>query len=235
ADLGMLADAAGFDGFYIDMEHSPVSLDTVAAMSVAALPLGVTPMARIPGHDFDTAARLLDAGALGIICPQVETAEQAKAFVAAAKFPPLGHRSVAGAGPLQYYRTTPLADVNKQGNELTLCIPMLETAKGVENADAIAAVPGIDILLIGSNDLSAALGIPGDLKHAKIRAAYETTAAACKKHGKALGVGGVRGDYELTRSLVALGAKFVIAGQDTGYLTAAAKADAAAMRRAISS
>ncbi|MGE4167848.1 MAG: aldolase/citrate lyase family protein, partial [Xanthobacteraceae bacterium] len=79
ADLGMIADAAGFDGFYIDMEHSPVSLDTAAAMCVAALPLGVTPMARIPGHEFDTAARLLDAGALGIICPQVETAEQAKA------------------------------------------------------------------------------------------------------------------------------------------------------------
>ena len=133
-------------------------------------------------------------------------------LVAACKFPPLGHRSVSGAGPLQGFRATPLGEVNSQGNELTLCIPMLETPEGIANADAIAAVPGIDVLLIGSNDLSAALGIPGDLKHPKIRAAYEATAAACKKHGKQLGIGGVRGDPRMTADLVKLGARFMIAG-----------------------
>ena len=233
ADIGMIADAAGFDGFYIDIEHSTISLDAAAAMCVAALALGVTPMARIPGHDFDMATRLLDAGALGIICPQVDTAEQATAFVAACKFPPLGHRSVAGTGPLQHFRATPLGEINMQGNDLTLCIPMLETAAGIKNAEAIAAVPGVDIILIGSNDLCTELGIPGDLRHEKIRAAYETAAAACNAHDKILGVGGVRGDHELTKSLVALGARFVIAGLDTGYLMAAAKADVAGMRKAI--
>ena len=233
ADLGMIADACGFDSFYIDIEHSSISTDIAAQIVAAALPIGITPMARIPGHDFDLAARLLDAGALGIICPQVDTVEQAKAMVAACKFPPLGHRSVAGAGPLQFYRATPLAEVNAEGNALTLCIPMLETPHGIDNAEAIAAVPGIDMLLIGSNDLSAALGIPGELKHAKIRAAFETAAMACKQHGKCLGVGGVRGDAALAADLVKLGARFIIAGLDTGYLLQAAKADVAALRKAI--
>jgi 2-keto-3-deoxy-L-rhamnonate aldolase RhmA len=75
-------------------------------------------------------------------------------------------------------------------------------------------VPGVDILLIGSNDLSAALGIPGDLKHPKIRAAFAATAAACKKHGKCLGIGGVRGDDALMADLAKLGGRFVIAGMD---------------------
>jgi len=179
------------------------------------------------------AAQLLDAGALGIICPQVDTAEQAKAMVAACKFAPLGHRSVSGPGPLQYYRPTPLGEVNAQANALTLCVPMLETPRGIENAEAIAAVPGVDILLIGSNDLSAELGIPGDLHHPKIRAAFEKTAAACEKHGKCLGVGGVRGDDTLMADLVKLGGRFVIAGMDRSYLMQAAKADAASIRKAI--
>ncbi len=233
ADLGMIADACGFDGFYIDIEHSSISIDTAAQICTAALPVGVTPMVRVPGHDFDLAARLLDSGALGIICPQVDTAAQAEAMVAACKFPPLGHRSVAGTGPLQGYHATPLGEVNAQGNALTLCVPMLETQTGIDNADAIAAVPGIDMLLVGSNDLSTELGIPGELRHPKIRAAFEVTAKACKTRGKQLGVGGVRGDHALTADLVKLGARFIIAGLDTGYLMQAARADAAAIRKAI--
>ena len=232
-DIGMIADSCGFDSIFIDIEHSAIPVDIAAQMIAAALPLGIAPLARIPGHDFHMAARLLDAGALGIVCPQVDTAEQAKAMVDACKFAPAGHRSVSGAGPLQFYRQTPLAEVNAQGNALTLCIPMLETPKGIENADAIAAVPGVDILLIGSNDLSTELSIPGDLRHAKIRAAYEATAAACRKHGKCLGIGGVRGDDALMADLVKLGGRFIIAGLDRGYLMQAAKADVAAIRKTI--
>jgi 2-keto-3-deoxy-L-rhamnonate aldolase RhmA len=233
ADIGMIADSCGFDSIFIDIEHAAIPVDIAAQMCAAALPLGITPLARIPGHDFDMAAQLLDAGALGIVCPQVDTAEQAKALVDACKFAPAGHRSVSGPGPLQYYRPTPLGEINAQANALTLVIPMLETAKGIANAAAIAAVPGVDILLIGSNDLSAELGIPGDLHHAKIRAAYEATAAACKKHGKCLGIGGVRGDDALMADLVKLGGRFIIAGLDRGYLMQAAKADVASIRKAI--
>lgn len=232
ADIAMIADACGFDAFFIDMEHCTISLDDAAQICVAALPVGVTPLVRIAGHNFEDATRLLDAGALGIICPHVDTAAQAQAFVAACRFPPLGHRSVAGPGPLQGYRATPLAEVNRQGNAATILIPMLETPEGIANADAIAAVPGIDVLLIGSNDLCTALGIPDELKSPKLRAAYETAAKACKAHNKILGVGGIRGDVEHVTELVKLGARFVIAGSDVQYLMKSARNEVAALRKA---
>jgi len=232
AEIAMIADACGFDAFYVDMEHCTISLDAAAQMCVAALPLGVTPLVRIAGHQFDDATRLLDAGALGIICPNVSTPEQAQAFARACRFPPLGERSVAGAGPLQGYRATPLAEVNKQGNEATVLIAMLETPEGIANADAIAAVPGIDVLLIGTNDLSTAMGIAGDLKHPKLRAAFETTAKACQAHGKHLGIGGVRGDVAQMAELVKLGGRFVITGSDVQYLMRAARDEVASLRKA---
>jgi 2-keto-3-deoxy-L-rhamnonate aldolase RhmA len=232
AEIGMIADACGFDSFYIDMEHCTITLDDAAQICAAALPVGITPLVRIPGHQFDDAARLLDAGTLGIVCPNVSTRAEAEAFARACRYPPLGERSVGGAGPLQGYRTTPLAEVNRQGNAATICIAMLETPEGIENADAIATVAGIDVLLIGSNDLCTALGIPGELKHPKLRAAYETAAKACKTHGKHLGVGGIRADVAHVAELVNLGARFIIAASDVQYLMMAARNEVAALRKA---
>jgi 2-keto-3-deoxy-L-rhamnonate aldolase RhmA len=173
---------------------------------------------------------VLDGGAQGVLMPHVDDAAQARAIVAAGRFPPLGRRSVMGPTPALRYRAMPLGKINETLNADTLVIAMLETPRGVEHADEIAAVPGIDMLLIGSNDLCTELGIPGELRHPKIRAAYEAAAAACKKHGKALGVGGIRGDAELQRDLVRLGARFIIAGNDTAYLAAAARKDVETLR-----
>jgi 2-keto-3-deoxy-L-rhamnonate aldolase RhmA len=231
-EIAMIADACGFDAFFIDMEHCTISLDAAAQICTAALPVGVTPLVRIAGHQFEDATRLLNMGALGIICPHVDTPEQAQAFTAACRFPPQGTRSVAGLGPRQGYRATPLAEVNAQGNAATLCIAMLETPEGIANADAIAAVAGIDVLLIGSNDLCTAMGIPGELKHPSLRAAYEVTAKACQAHGKHLGVGGIRADVEHVAELVGLGARFVIAASDVQYLMMAARHEVAALRKA---
>ncbi len=232
AEIGMIADACGFDAFFIDMEHSATSLEAAAQMCTAALPVGVTPLVRIAGHDFHDATRLLDMGAQGIVCPNVSMRDEALAFADACRFPPVGTRSVAGPGALQGYRATALSDVNAQGNAATTLIPMIETPDGVANADAIAAVPGIDILLIGSNDLCTAMGIPGDLKHPKLRAAYEGVAKACAAHKKVLGVGGIRGDVGHVAELVKLGARFVIAGSDVQYLMKAARDEVAALRKA---
>ena len=232
AEIAMIADSCGFDAFFIDMEHCAISLDAAAQICVAALPVGITPLVRIAGHQFEDAARLLDMGALGIICPNVSTRAQAEAFARACRFPPLGERSVGGAGPLQGYRATPLAEVNKEGNAATALIAMLETPEGISNADAIAAVAGIDMLLIGSNDLCTAMGIPGELKSPKLRAAYETAAKACKARNKHLGIGGIRADVAHVTELVKLGARFVIAGSDVQYLMRSAREEAAALRKA---
>jgi 2-keto-3-deoxy-L-rhamnonate aldolase RhmA len=232
ADIAMIADSCGFDAFFIDMEHCTISLDDAAQMCIAALPVGVTPLVRIAGHQFEDATRLLDMGALGIICPNVSTRAEAEAFAHACRFPPLGERSVGGAGPLQGYRATPLGEVNKQGNAATTLIAMLETPEGIANAEAIAGVPGIDVLLIGSNDLCTAMGIPGELKSPRLRAAYETVAKACKTHGKQLGVGGIRADVEHVAELVKLGARFVITASDAQYLMSAARNEVASLRKA---
>ena len=234
AEIAMIAESCGFDALFIDMEHSTITLDAAAQICVAALPTGVTPLVRIAGHQFEDATRLLDMGALGIICPNVGSRAEAEKFVRACRFPPLGERSVGGAGPLQGYRATPLAEVNKQGNAATTLIAMLETPEGVANADAIAAVPGIDVLLIGSNDLCTAMGIPGELKSPKLHAAYEAAAKACKAHGKHLGVGGIRADVEHVAQLVKLGARFVITASDAQYLLKAARNEVAALRKATS-
>jgi 2-keto-3-deoxy-L-rhamnonate aldolase RhmA len=232
AEIAMIADSCGFDAFYIDMEHCTISLDAAAQICVAALPVGITPMVRIAGHQFEDATRLLDMGALGIVCPNVSTRAEAEAFVRACRFPPLGERSVGGPGALQGYRQTPLGEVNKQGNAATTLIAMLESPEGIANADAIASVNGIDVLLIGSNDLCTAMGIPGDLKNPKLRAAYETAAKACKAHNKHLGVGGIRADVEHVAELIRLGARFVITGSDTQYLIRLARDEVAALRKA---
>ncbi len=230
ADIAIIAAACGFDSIYVDMEHSPVSLETTSTICIGALGAGITPLVRVPGHDRDMAARVLDGGALGVIFPQVETAAQAASMVEACRYPPPGKRSVMGPTPSLGYRQIPLGEINETLNADTLLIVMLETAEGIANADAIAAVDGVDCLLIGSNDLSTALGIPGDLRHPGLRDAFERTAAACRAHGKVMGVGGVRGDPEYQAELFRMGGRLIIAGSDVTYLAAAARHDAKALR-----
>jgi 2-keto-3-deoxy-L-rhamnonate aldolase RhmA len=230
-DIAQMAATCGFDAFYLDMEHSPLSLETVSAICTAATGFGITPLVRPPGHGADWIGRILDGGAQGLIVPHVNTAAEAEAIVRAVRFPPLGRRSVMGPGPAVGYRARPLREINEGLNAATLLVCMIETPEGVANADAIAAMPGVDVLLIGSNDLCTEMGIPGELRHPRLRAAYEALAQACTRHGKVLGVGGIRGDAELQRDLLGLGARFLIAGNDVGYLMAAARADVATLRK----
>jgi 2-keto-3-deoxy-L-rhamnonate aldolase RhmA len=124
----------------------------------------------------------------------------------------------------------PLGEINERLNAETALIVMLETAEGIDNAAAIAALPGIDVLLIGSGDLTTDYGIPGQVDHPRLREAYEHVADACRKHGKVLGVGGIRHNVGLQGELIRLGARFVIAGTDVNYVLAGARQDTAALR-----
>ena len=122
--------------------------------------------------------------------PHVSTVAEARAVVASCRYPPLGHRSASGSGPALGYSARSQGEINSYLNEQTLLIAMLETPEAIENADAIAAIHGIDMLHIGSSDLSTEMGIPGQYKHARMRQAYEATARAARAHGKSMGVGG---------------------------------------------
>ena len=129
-------------------------------------------------------------GALGIVIPHVDTAQEAKEIVDRLRYAPLGHRSVGGGQAQFDYAPMKMADMIKRSNDNTLITVMIETPKAVRNAEAIAAVPGIDSLLVGSSDLSVELGIPGQNGHEKVQAAVDKVVAACKKHRKFPGMGG---------------------------------------------
>jgi 2-keto-3-deoxy-L-rhamnonate aldolase RhmA len=175
------------------------------------------------------ATRVLDGGALGIVIPHVDTAEEAREIADRLRYPPRGHRSVGGGQAQFDYEPMKLGDMTAKSDDNTLITVMIETPKAVENAEAIAAVPGIDCLLVGSSDLSMEMGIPGETGHAKVQAAVDKVIAACKKHNKWPGMGGAYTE-ELLQLYVGKGMKFLLAGNDLPMLTGAARAHQAKVR-----
>ena len=228
-DIAPAMKAAGYDWLFLDLEHNSMDLDTAVQISVAALGAGIAPVARVPARQLWLATRILDGGGLGIVVPHVDTPEEAKAIAAALRYPPLGHRSVAGGLPHFGYEKLGLAETCAAINAATLVIVMLETPQAIANADAIAAVPGIDSLLIGTNDLAMELGTPGNFGDERIVAAYQAVVDACRKHGKHAGVGGISDDA-LLRRYIEMGVRVVLPGSDFSFLQMAAAERAATMR-----
>jgi 4-hydroxy-2-oxoheptanedioate aldolase len=229
-EIAAIARTAGFDTFYIDVEHSSFSLDTTGQICMAGLAAGVTPFVRVPGIEPHVISRVLDGGALGVIAPHVESAQEAARVVRAAKFPPLGGRSFSAAMPHLQFRTLPGAEVMEALNEATMVVVMIESETALAAVEEIAGVDGVDMLFIGTNDLCASLGIPGQLDHALVRDAYARTLEACLKRGKHVGVGGLAGQPRLVAELVKAGARYVSTGTDLSFLLSAATAKAEQLR-----
>ena len=207
--------SAGFDWLFIDLEHGALSIETASQICLAGLDAGISPLVRIPNGEYSLATRLLDNGALGIVVPHVETAEEAATITDRLRYPPLGHRGVFSIMPQFNYR--PAADMTALLNQANLIAVMLELATAIANAETIAAVPGIDVLLIGTNDLCVEMGVPGELGHTKVVDAYAHMIAACRKHAKWPGMGGVYDD-KLMQRYIGMGARFILAGGDHGFL-----------------
>ncbi len=227
-EIARIAKTAGFDSLYVDMEHASFSLDTTGQICMAALDVGITPLVRVPG--VAEVSRVLDGGALGIIAPHVRSAAEAKEHVRAAKFPPLGDRSAAGPLPHLHYRSFAAAEADAALNDATLLMVQFESEEAVAKADEIAAVGGVDMVMIGSNDLLADCGLAGQYDHARLREAYARTIAACRKLGKHVGVGGLSSRPDLAAEFVRMGARYVSTGTDLGFLLAAATAKAKEVR-----
>lgn len=226
ADAPGIARACGFPWLFIDLEHNAIDLGTAADLCVAALATGITPIARVPGHAAHHASRLLDAGAQGIVVPHIDSAEQARAVVRACLYPPQGERSLTAPLPQLRFEMPPTAELLHRLNQNTLVVVMLETATAIDNAEAIAAVEGVDVLMIGSNDLSAQYGIAGQFGHPRIRSAYERVIAACRRHGKVAGMGGIY-DHALMQHYIEAGVRFLLGGSDVSFMMAGARARAA--------
>jgi 2-keto-3-deoxy-L-rhamnonate aldolase RhmA len=184
-DTAVHAARMGFDFLWIEMEHSPITLETLRNMMLATRGLPTVPFARVPVNELWTAKRVLDAGAHGVIFPFTSTPELARQAVAACRYPPLGKRG-SGAG-LAMVAWPPVDDYYTSADENVFVIGIIEEERAVQNIDEIAATPGLDALFIGTSDLSFSLGLRGDQKSQKLKDAIARVLEAGKKHGKVVG------------------------------------------------
>jgi 2-keto-3-deoxy-L-rhamnonate aldolase RhmA len=228
-DIAQLAQSCGFDWLFIDCEHNSMDLDSACQIAAASLALGITPLVRVAGLEHWHASRVLDNGAQGIVVPHVESRAEAERVAAACRFPPLGHRSMGGGLPQLRFAALPLGEAARLVNEETLVVVMIESPQGVANCEEIAAVRGIDALLIGTNDLCFEMGIPGEFNDPRVADAYRKVIAACRKHGKFVGMGGMY-TPELLERHIAMGVQLVLAGSDFSLLLQAGRERASLVR-----
>jgi 4-hydroxy-2-oxoheptanedioate aldolase len=220
-EIAQIAKTAGFDTIYVDLEHNTLSIDTCCQICIAAQQIGITPLVRVPANTPEYICRVLDGGAMGVITPHVRSADEARAMVALVKFSPLGHRSAGGALSHYEYRGFPMAETAAAMNQATSLVVMIETLAALENVEEIITTAGVDMLLIGSNDLCAEMGISGQFDHPRLNEAFAKSIAAANKAGKHVGVGGLASRDDLMTTFVQMGARYVSTGTDLACLLAA--------------
>ena len=228
-DIVKVMKAAGFDWLFIDLEHGSMSIETACEIAIAAQDSGIAPIVRVPYGELTMATRVLDGGALGIVVPHVDTPEEAKEIADKLRYPPHGHRSVGGGQAQFDYEPMPLGEMTTKSDENTLIVVMIETPKAVENAEAIAAVPGIDCLLVGRATCRWKWASPATPAIRRSRPRSTRSIAACTKHGKWPGMGGAYTE-ELLKLYTDKGMKFLLSGNDLPMLTGAARAHQAKVR-----
>ncbi|MGV6873915.1 HpcH/HpaI aldolase family protein [Pseudochelatococcus sp. B33] len=229
AEIAKVAAASGHDFIFIDAQHGPFSLETICDIAQAATAHGVAGLVRVRGSDDPDIGRILDTGAAGIVVPDVETAEQARDAVNAARFTPLGRRSVSASYAAFDFRAVPGSEATRALNEATLVVCMIETLKGMENIEAIAAVDGVDVLHLGANDLLADMGLHGQFDAPQFATLKNRFLDVCKAHAKWSGFGGDK-DVERQKDAIAKGVRFVTTHTDLGFLVAAASAKIAELK-----
>lgn len=212
---------AGYDFVILDLEHVGVNPQTLEDMIRAAESSGLTPLVRVPAVQPDTILRVLDAGAMGIVVPRVQDGEQARQAVRASRYHPLGERGISG-GRTTGFGTTDLQSYMAQANREIMVIAMIEDRAGVDNIDAIAAVPGMDMILEGAIDLSQSLGVPAQAQHPDVQAAIHRVATGCAAHGVPFcAIPRVDGQHE---AWCEAGVKAFLLGDDRGVSFRALKA-----------
>ena len=188
ASLFELTSLMGFDGIWMDMEHRTYSLETATQLMRAARIGASDILARPANGEYMRIGRMLEAGAQGIMYPRCSNAAEAAEVVKWAKFAPLGKRGFDGSGADMPYCTMPVADYVQQANENTFITIQLEEQSAVDQAEEIAAVPGVDALMLGPADFSILQGFPGQFNHPQMQTAIQTIATAAANQGKHWGM-----------------------------------------------
>jgi 4-hydroxy-2-oxoheptanedioate aldolase len=206
----------GFDGIWLDLEHHATSVETAHNLMRAARVGASDIVARPAKGEFMRLARLLEAGAQGIMYPRCESAAEAAEVVRWAKFPPLGQRGIDGGNPDMPYCTMPVHQYVKEANEETFVIVQLEEQQAIDNAYEIAAVDGIDLLFLGPGDYSSLGGFPGEMTDPRVARATEAIAHAAKRAGKHWGRPAL--SIEQAREFLSMGASLVSHASDITLL-----------------
>jgi 2-keto-3-deoxy-L-rhamnonate aldolase RhmA len=209
----------GFDFLWVEMEHSPITLETLRNMVLATRGLSALTFARVPVNEIWTAKRVLDAGVSGVIFPFTSTPELARQAVAACRYPPVGRRgSGAGLARLSWPDANRYPD---SADENIVVIIIIEEARAVEQIDEIAATPGVDAMFIGTSDLSFSLGLRGSQDDPRLREAIQKVVEAGKRHGKFLGR--PAGTPAQVQEYMRQGFQLFQAPTDIGFLTSGVK------------
>jgi len=205
-----MAGLLGFDFVIIDAEHGPMDLETCEHMIRAADSVGITPIVRVAVNLRQNILRYLDAGALGVMLPMVNTREEAHAVVESVKYPPMGRRGLAGVRANSYALNQGLADYVKDANRETLVMTQVETMDAVRNIGDMAKVEGLDVLFVGPTDLSASMGYPGQADQPQVRETITKLAHEIAAGGKV--AGSIAYDLDTLRARKKDGFRLLVAG-----------------------
>ncbi|MGH7188074.1 MAG: HpcH/HpaI aldolase family protein [Acetobacteraceae bacterium] len=220
---------AGWDSLTVDIQHGVQDYQSMVACFQGMQANPVTPFVRVPWNEPGIIGKCLDGGAMGVICPMVNTRAQAEAFVAACRYPPAGTRS---NGPIRAGIYGEVGGYVKTANSEVLCMPMIETQEALDNLEAILDVPGINGVYIGPSDLGFSLGLEPrqDREEPQILKIYERVVKECGKRGIAPGVHNLTPAY--AARMIGMGFRFVTIANDSGLMLRAALAAVAAVRQA---
>jgi 2-keto-3-deoxy-L-rhamnonate aldolase RhmA len=218
-DLAARGATAGFHFLWLEMEHSPLTLETTRNIVLATRDLPAVPFARVPVTEAWAAKRVLDAGVHGVIFPFVSSPDLARQAAQACRYPPIGRR---GSGASLATACWPEAEgYHDSADRNVVVVIIVEEAEAVERVDEIAATPGVDVVFVGTGDLSFSLGLRGEQTHPRVEAAAEQVLAAARRHGKA--AGRPAGSVEHTRRYIEQGFLFFQAPSDLALFESGAR------------
>jgi 4-hydroxy-2-oxoheptanedioate aldolase len=220
---------AGFDALTVDMQHGVQDYLSMVACYQAISAQGPVPMARVQWNEPGIIGKVLDGGAMGIICPMINTAAEAKALVSYMRFPPLGARS---HGPIRAGMYGEAGTYYQTANNDVICMPMIETEEAVNNIDAIVDVPGVDGVYVGPGDLGFSIGLPPrmDREEPQMMKFYERILRACEKRGVYAGIHNASAPYAIR--MMEMGFRLVVLGNDSSAMLRASKGDVTAVAEA---
>ncbi|MEA2523325.1 MAG: hypothetical protein QOF73_552 [Thermomicrobiales bacterium] len=222
---------AGHDFLFFDMEHAMFDWETILNLVQASLLCDICPLVRVTDLSYALVARALDSGAQGIIIPRVETREQVEEAVSFAKYPPLGRRGAGGDARYGYVRRDVRTAV-EEANAETMVVVQIESLEGVANLEAIASVPGLDVVCVGPQDLSISMDVHGEFGHPRFVETLQQIVEICARHGVATGM--VEREPGALRRWHDMGMRFLCCNNDGNMIYQSAMRDVAALKEFVS-